>query len=622
MRPARLIPILLALVALASFGLTSENVSAQDDWRIDAINVQYDIQRSGAVQVTEDIEVQFFAAKHGIFRDMPTRYKYDDSNDRLISVGDVSVEDGEGTEWQFELISSGANLQIKIGDPDRTITGKHRYVIKYTLLNALNPIADEATGDEWDEFYWNVTGHNWEVPIQQSSATVTVPGDGILRVACYQGPAGSTSFPCDSDSSDGEATFSTIGTQYPGSDLTVVVAIEKGLIDVGPPVLVAPVKSEWEQFLDWWQVSPLTLGATAVLSGVILITLVRLWWTQGRDRWYGDLFYLHDGDDKSPGSRKPLFGRETLVVEYEPPKLGKRDGRQLRPAEIGVLLDERADTLDVSASIVDLAVRKHLKITETKSGGVFGLFKKTDYTFDRLSTDDSELLGYESKLKNAIFESGDSVSMSSLKNKFYKDLERIKKALYKQSISDKFFPQNPDTTRTIYRVAGLVIAGVGVALLVGLGIAFGGAIVGIPIIIGGLLLAVMAGSMPHRTATGRSLFRRSLGFRKFMMSAETERQRFAERENIFNDYLPYAIVYGCVDRWAKAFADLGVVPSEPYWYSGTRPFNALFFASTVSSFSSSVSSTIASTPGGSGSSGFGGGGSSGGGGGGGGGGSW
>lgn len=622
MRAIRLLPLATMLLALAALAMTVDGAQAQSsDWTIDSYNVQYDIQRSGAVQVTEDIHVTFDVPKHGIFREMPTRYHYDDSHDRLISVGDVSVEDGSGNEYQFELISSDANLQIKVGDPDREITGAHEYVIKYTLLNALNPQTDAATGDEWDEFFWNVTGHNWEVPIHDAHATVSLPADGIERVTCYQGPPGST-FPCRSESTEREATFSYDGTQFSGDDFTVVVAIQKGVIDVGPPVLVEPLKDDWEQFLDWWSFSPMALGATGVLSFVLVAVVLRLWWTEGRDRWYGNLFYLHDGDEKNPGSRKPLFASETLVVEYEPPKLGGRNGRALRPAEIGVLLDERADTLDVSASIVDLAVRKHLKITETKSGGMLGLFKKTDYTFDRTSTDDSDLLGYESKLKNALFESGDSVSMSSLKNKFYKDLERVKTALYKQSVEDKFFPNNPETTRTIYTVAGLVVAGVGVAVLIGLGISFGGAIVGIPVIIGGLLLAMFAGSMPRRTAAGRSLFRRSLGFRKFMMTAETERQKFAERENIFNDYLPYAIVYGCVERWAKAFASLGIVPSEPYWYAGTRPFNALVFASTMSSFSSSVSSTIASTPGGSGGSGFGGGGGSGGGGGGGGGGSW
>jgi uncharacterized membrane protein len=130
--------------------------------------------------------------------------------------------------------------------------------------------------------------------------------------------------------------------------------------------------------------------------------------------------------------------------------------------------------------------------------------------------------------------------------------------------------------------------------------------------------------MPRRTGRGREYYRRSLGFRKYMTIAETERQRFYEEANMFEKYLPYAIVYDCVDKWARAFEGLEGQPASQTsgWYVGSGPFIASSFSRDISSFSSSMSTAIASTPGGSGGSGFGGGGSSGGGGGGGGGGSW
>ena len=108
-----------------------------------------------------------------------------------------------------------------------------------------------------------------------------------------------------------------------------------------------------------------------------------------------------------------------------------------------------------------------------------------------------------------------------------------------------------------------------------------------------------------------------------MLTAEKDRQKFAEKEGIFSAYLPYAIVFGIVDRWANAFRGLDArAAGIAAWYVGTTPFNAASFSSDLQSFSSSLSLSVASTPGGSGSSGFGGGGFSGGGGGGGGGGSW
>jgi uncharacterized membrane protein len=145
-------------------------------------------------------------------------------------------------------------------------------------------------------------------------------------------------------------------------------------------------------------------------------------------------------------------------------------------------------------------------------------------------------------------------------------------------------------------------------------------LIGVPLIVAGVLLLSLAGAFPRRTGNGRVLYRRSLGFRRFMVESDAPREKFAENANIFHDYLPYAIVYGCVPRWAKVFKDLGIDTGTPSYYIGTGPFVAASFADSMTSFSSSISSTMASTPGGSGGSGFGGG--SGGGGGGGGGGAW
>ncbi|HEY7466029.1 MAG TPA: DUF2207 domain-containing protein, partial [Dehalococcoidia bacterium] len=154
-----------------------------------------------------------------------------------------------------------------------------------------------------------------------------------------------------------------------------------------------------------------------------------------------------------------------------------------------------------------------------------------------------------------------------------------------------------------------------------LGMTLGAAIVGIPVVAAGLLMLALAHAMPRRTGVGREMYRRILGFRQYMTVAETDRQRFNEETNLFQEYLPYAIVYGCVDKWAKAFEGLENQPDTSSWYVSTHAFAPLAFSSSLQSFSSSMSSAIASTPGGSGGSGFSGG-FSGGGGGGGGGGSW
>jgi uncharacterized membrane protein len=127
----------------------------------------------------------------------------------------------------------------------------------------------------------------------------------------------------------------------------------------------------------------------------------------------------------------------------------------------------------------------------------------------------------------------------------------------------------------------------------------------------------------------------ALGFKQYLETAEADQIKWEEGQDIFSRYLPYAIAYGCADRWAKIFADLaarGVPITQPTWYIGPGygyGYGAAWGAggfdsiiSTLDGFSSSAATAMtAATAGSSGGSGFSGGGF-GGGGGGGGGGSW
>jgi uncharacterized membrane protein YgcG len=404
--------------------------------------------------------------------------------------------------------------------------------------------------------------------------------------------------------------------QPEGGGLTLVAAIPKGAVEVAPPDLVR-IKSFEEKARDFIGLKPLPVFGAFLVGAGSLFGVLRYWWLAGRDRWLGDLQYL---SGEKAERRRPLFAKDTVIVEYQPPEIGRRNSRRLRPAEIGTLLDERADTLDVSATIVDLAVRGYLRITEIdKKVWIFG---ENDYQLERLKHTNEELLIYESTLQEGLFEDGDSVLMSELKNEFYTTLATVKKRLYTQVTSkDGFFASNPESVRTVNLVIGGVLTALGVGSIILLGQELGAAIVGVPLAVAGLLMLLLARAMPRRTGAGREMYRRVLGFRQYMTVAETDRQRFNEETNLFQEYLPYAMVFGCVDKWAEAFEGLANPPDTSSWYVSNRAFAPIAFSNSLQSFSSSMSSAIASTPGGSGGSGFSGG-SSGGGGGGGGGGSW
>jgi uncharacterized membrane protein len=149
------------------------------------------------------------------------------------------------------------------------------------------------------------------------------------------------------------------------------------------------------------------------------------------------------------------------------------------------------------------------------------------------------------------------------------------------------------------------------------------ALIGIPIIIAGVALMVASHWMPYRTAKGYAMLRHVDGFRRFIDESEKQRAQFAEKKNLFSEYLSYAVVFGATRKWAHAFAGLGDEPPDTStWYLSQHALDYAAFSGAISGFTVTSAGTLTSSPSTSGSSGFSGGGFSGGGGGGGGGGSW
>ena len=595
----------LAVVGLAA-GLTVALAPPDEGWVIERFASQITIQADGTFDTLEAIDVDFRGlSKRGIFRDLDYKLDFDASNYREYEYTLGSVTTASGRPHQVLEQTAGAARRIRIGDPNRTLSGKQTYRIAYRTAYALNSFADH------DELFWNPTG-KWPVTMARATVEVTAPPKSITQVACFQGRAGSKET-CKAAFSDKKATFTATRPLTENEQMTIVVGLRKGAVANPVPKLVpraraqAPV-SPAELSRMFFEPTPRHLALMLAAFGAVVAALGTLWWRVGRDR---QAVVLHQaGAEAGPGARVPLFGATPIGVEFQPPD-------NIRPAQMGLLIDERADTLDVTATIIDLAVRGYLSITEVPKTWLFG---SKDWRLRRLKAPDANLLDYERIVFEGLFATGDEADVSDLKNKFYKDLELAKRALYKDAVARKWFPRNPNSVRTIARIAGIlgIVAGIGVTIYLA---QWGAGLVGLPFVAGGLLFALVAGAMPRRTAQGTHMMWRTLGFAKYIRTGETHQQAFAERANLFTEYLPHAIVFKCVDKWAAAFKDIDMQQATGGWYTGATAFNASSFSSSVGSFSSSMSSVIASTPGGSGS-GFSGGGSSGGGGGGGGGGSW
>jgi hypothetical protein len=600
-----------ALILVAGTGARAQGGSE----RIPSYDVRIDILSTGDLVIMERIDYDFGTSqRHGIFRDIPIRFRYDDRYDRIYPMRVISVEGSPGTPDRYAVEDVGDTSRLRIGDPDRTISGRHVYTITYLLQGALNAFPGH------DELYWNLIGPDWEVPIERATAQISAPALAG-KVACFSGPAGST-LSCDSSSVSAEVARFSQRDLRPYDGFTAVVALPKGIVPEPVPVL----RERWN-LLRAFSVNRVTVPLMLVVLVVVTAWFIRLAWRVGRDRRAvgGPVEIAFASEVGASEQAVPLLERGVYAVEYAPP-----DG--LRPGQVGTLVDEQANVLDVTATIVDLAVRGYLRIEEIPKRWLFG---KADWRLVQLK-EGEDLDEYERVLLNGLFRGaargsppdgsvGDGplaeVELSDLKNDFVSRLKLVQGLLYDDAARRGWFGERPDKVRARWTRIG-VTASVGAALIVAaLAWRTHLALVPVPLLVGALFLALFASRMPRRTPRGTGLVRRVRGFRRYIETAEAEPSRFAERANLFYEFLPYAIVFGLTPKWARAFEGLAEVPS-PSWYVGTHPFTVSSFSDSVQGFTVTSAGTIASTPSSSGGSGFGGSGGSGGGGGGGGGGSW
>jgi uncharacterized membrane protein YgcG len=469
---------------------------------------------------------------------------------------------------------AGGYLRVRIGDPDRTVTGEQDYRIRYRVERAILFFADH------DEVYWNATGDEWPVPIDGATVRVELPpGTSPTRVACYTGPAGSTERACAISASVPVAAAVTRPLRT-REGFTVAVGFPKGVV-AEPSGFQKALARLRDYGVHWVLLPVLTLAA-----------LVGRWRRAGRD---------------------PKVS-EAIAVRYEPPP-------GLSPAEIGTVFDERADLDDVTSTIVDLAIRGFLTIEELASSRLL-FFSTTDTRLTRKTPPAGATpKPHERKVLDGLFAGGSSVLVSDLRDKFYRHLPGIQDALYGAlGGGEALFTGRPDRVRTGWQIAGGAIVILAFFLPPAIGVVGAASAA-----VSGLMVLAAARAMPQRTRRGREVYEQILGFREFLTRVEADRlERLGGRTAAtFERLLPVAIVLGVADRWAEAFA--GVYTAPPTWYSGGFDGGTPQPRDLVRNVGRSLDTmgrAMASSPRGSGSSGSGGGGSSGGGFGGGGGGSW
>ncbi|HYL52873.1 MAG TPA: DUF2207 domain-containing protein, partial [Acidimicrobiia bacterium] len=506
--------------AAAAHATTPEDVE-----HIKQFDVTMTVAPDGLLTVHESIAYDFGSqARHGIFRALVVRETYgnDGRYDRVYRLK-VNGVTADGERAQTSESTKGHYLNVRIGDPNRTITGTHTYAIDYTVRGAL------TTFPNHDELYWDAIGLQWGVPIDRSSVAVHVPA-AITRIGCFSGAQGSR-LGCAAAGGRGTVATFAQGDLGPGEGVTIVVGFPKGTIQPPP----SPILEKRWNLDDAFARRADTVAPALALGGLGVGAVLLLAWRRGRDRRYrGSPVDQAMGNVTGEEEVVPPFAEDAGPVEFVPP-----DG--IRPGEVGVLVDENANVLDVTATIVDLAVRGYLRITELPPEGF--LRRRHDYELTRIDgppPEHRELLPYERKVLVALFKTGPQVKLSELKYKFRTDLTQIRDAMYDDAVTQKWYRARPDRTRAIWHGIGIagVVAGVALTFLVARTTSYG--LVPLGVVLTGLVLLVFANRMPARTGKGTAALSRVRGFRRLFDEGDEDlRSRFAEQHNIFSEYLPY-----------------------------------------------------------------------------------
>ncbi len=565
---------------------------------INNFDTQITVNQDTSLTVREEIQVTFNENRHGIFRVIPVIYS---ARGRTIKTDlDVqSVTDKTGNQIPFEVSRLNQSRKIKIGDPDKTIIGDHTYVITYKTTRILQRFED------YDELYWNVTGSEWPTEIKRAAATVTTEYANIKQIDCFAGEAGSEQKNCTGEAEMKKASFYSAQPIKPGEDFTVVVGFNRNNQFNFPGL----VQKTLTAIRDNWGYG---------IGLLPLVLMVGLWWKKGRDKRYlsDNVYFPPNGETGQPEDQQSktvsLFRRPHLPMTYHPID-------NLTPAQVGTIIDERVDTEDVVAEIVELARLGYLKIERIEKRGIFS--GKDDYWLIKLKEADNQITDYQQYLFNKIFlEEREEIKISALKNKFYKYLDNFKKKLYQSLVEMDAFPASPEKVRQRWIGLSILINFAAIFLVIRFVSATNNAgplILAVPAAIISILIARF---IPRKTAWGYSLHRQTKGL-KYYLGKGKWREEIAEKHLFLEEMLPLAIALGVVNKLAKDMADLGVEP--PDYMAGITTAS---LSRNLAGFNAVAASSISSNPSGksswSGGSGFSGGGSSGGGFGGGGGGSW
>jgi uncharacterized membrane protein YgcG len=585
--------VVIGLSGLALAGLVGGE--RQTEERFEAKQVTVTPAGDDGVTIREVVDQDFGTHdRHGYQRIIPNDFgePIDVRASSPDAPADVSVE------------QVGGATRIRVGDPDVTVGGQHRYVLTYTL-----PDARISSG----MLALDIIGTEETVATGRFEVVVTgLQLDGArCHVGAFGAVGGCTLAP------DGGVYRAEISPLEAGQGITIggTITGRTDLVAVPEPDL--PPRRGGNR-------APLALATLVVgMASVAAVYLVAR--RRGRNEVFAggaaDAAYgtapAPGSPSTPPGSAAPAEVRlvadeqmdELATIEFAPP-----DG--IEPWQGTVLLRERIDNESIGAWFSGLAARDVITLTRGSHGDVtLGVGEK----FESATPEDrdvmSTLFGRRQRIGLGTYDKGFATAWRKVR-------AEQKDAIARSGWWKRHSPVSGVRLSVPWPLLFLAFDVLLFAVIGGwLSTALGGidtpaAAFLFALVVPGLAaFALYRSLLPVRSAPGSALALRAESFRRFLKASEGRHVEWAWKHGLLREYSAWAVALGAADAWQQAMERSSVPPAE----LSTGP---LLVYSTGQSWSSTHTPPSSSSSGSSGGGGFSGGSVGGGGGGGGSSGSW
>ncbi|WP_242548034.1 DUF2207 domain-containing protein [Amycolatopsis sp. MtRt-6] len=478
-------------------------------------DVALKVLRDGSLAVTERVTVP---GGQQLVSRVPLKVPASDDQDRVFAVRDVKTE--------------GATSQL---------TGDQLVLTFPAGTSSVTYTVDGAVADQngRQQARWQVAS-GFDTPLTKLTASLIAPTPQLSPVDCFAGPVGSNQRCTLAELDHTGAVRLEQNDVRPGDRVDLLVGLPAGTV---------PANAKFADIgllANAFALTPLTGVAFAVLLALLGAAAVFVWRRRKQDA----------------GALRTATGPvEVLLRDGDRVFFASPDG--VLPGQVGTVVDETVDVVDISATVVDLAVRNYLWLAEVPG---------PDWQIARRNPPDEHLHDFERAVCETLLPPGtDAVLVSQLRARGGLDLRRISDAMYADVVTKRWFSRRPDTARGRLTWLGAGVFTLGLVATAVLTFTAGYALLGVAVALAGLAVVAVAALLPSRTARGRALAGQVRGLLDYLHTARADDIPPADRELVFSRSLPYAVVLGDTERWLGAFAALN--PSADgsaglYWYGG------------------------------------------------------